>query len=44
MRPIPPAPAPGQRILLIPAMGISLRTKLQRIDKEEAREHEASDD
>ena len=31
-------------ILLIPAMGISLRTKLQRIDKEEAREHEASDD
>lgn len=31
-------------ILLIPAMGISLRTKLQRIDKEEAHEHEASDD
>ena len=31
-------------ILLIPAMGISLRTKLQRIDKEAACEHEASDD
>lgn len=31
-------------ILLIPAMGISLRTKLRRIDEEEEREHEASDD
>lgn len=31
-------------ILLLPALGISLRAKLRRIDEEEERKHEASDD